>query len=85
MEKCYNSDLIVGGKKVHIQTEDWGAHNPYIVTTVFSGGSVLKSHKTSYSEVAPLGVPTDVQAIRLATKTQHYKILDGLVSGQLSL
>lgn len=87
MEKGFNSDVVFKGMNFHVQTEDWGQQNPYIVSRVYQSGAVIKSIKTSYSEV--LGptrfVRPDVnsQAIRLAIRDQHEKILDLLLSGQL--
>ena len=83
MEKGFNSDVQFLGIKYHVQTEDWGAANPYLVSRVFRDGAVLKSVKTSYAEVLPKGPASGVQAIRLAMRVQHQQILDLLVSGQL--
>ncbi len=66
-----------------MQTEDWGLHNPYLVSRVFHNGAVLKSIKTSYEEVLPEGSSTEARTIRLAMKIQHQQILDLLLSGQL--
>ncbi len=83
MEKGFNSDVQFLGVRYHVQTEDWGMSNPYLVSRVFKDGAVLKSVKTSYSEVLPKGHNSGVQAIRLAMRVQHQQILDLLVSGHL--
>ena len=91
MEKGFNSDIIYRGLSFHVQSEDWGAENPYIVSRVYQEGAVIKSVKTPYSElVTALGFShvgfrrrPDPQAIRAALREQHEKILDLLVSGQL--
>jgi hypothetical protein len=49
MVKGLNSDLIIRGKKFHIQTEDWGRENPFLVTKVFCDGAVLRTIKTPYT------------------------------------
>lgn len=51
MEKGFNSDLTVGSEMYHVQTEDWGFDNPYLVTRVFRSGAVIESVKTPYSDV----------------------------------
>ena len=51
MEKGFNSDLTVSGVIYHIQTEDWGFENPYLVTRVYRSGAVIESVKTPYSDV----------------------------------
>lgn len=83
MEKGFNSDIQVSEKQYHVQTEDWGRDNPYLVSRVFSNGAVVRSIKTSYAEILPGGAQAASQDIRLAMKIQHNKILDLLLSGQL--
>lgn len=83
MEKGFNSDVSWMGTRYHVQTEDWGANNPYLVSRVFHNGAVVKSIKTAYSEVLPNGPRTESNAIRLAMKIQHQQILDLLLSGKL--
>jgi hypothetical protein len=83
LEKGFNSDIAWLGTEYHVQTEDWGNSNPYLVSRVFHNGAVVKSIKTSYSEILPEGIPTESKTIRLAMKIQHQEILDLLVSGKL--
>lgn len=85
MLKGFNSDLNIGSSHVHVQTEDWGEQNPYIITRVFKNGAVVSSIKTPYETVLPFGPISDEQAIRLAMREQHQKILDHLLSGQIPL
>ena len=83
MEKGFNSDVAWLGSRYHVQTEDWGESNPFLVSRVFQNGAVLKSIKTSYAEVLVDGPVTTATAIRLAMKIQHQQILDLLLSGKL--
>lgn len=83
MEKGFNSDVSFLGTQYHVQTEDWGNQNPFLVSRVFCNGAVVKSIKTSYEEVLPNGPAMEAKAIRLAMKIQHQQILDLLLSGQL--
>lgn len=83
MEKGFNSDVSWLGTQYHVQTEDWGANNPYLVSRVFHNGAVVKSIKTAYHEVLPPQKPVETRAIRLAMKIQHQQILDLLLSGKL--
>ncbi len=83
MEKGFNSDISYLGCQYHVQTEDWGSANPFLVSRVFRNGAVVKSIKTAYSEVLPHGPSTQSKAIRLAMKIQHQQILDLLLSGKL--
>ena len=83
MEKGFNSDVAWLGGQYHVQTEDWGETNPYLVSRVFQNGAVIKSVKTAYADI--LDHPAKIQptAIRLAMKIQHKQILDLLLSGKL--
>lgn len=83
VEKGFNSDIVFSGRSYHIQTEDWGMENPYLVSRVFCDGAVVKSFKTPYGVVLPKGPTADRAAIRYALRCQHEQILDLLVSGQL--
>lgn len=91
MEKGFNSDVMYRGLNFHVQTEDWGHDNPYLVSRVYQNGAVIKSIKTPYSEVLRPSTGLlnrhrhgfDPQAIREALRNQHEKILDQLLSGQL--
>ena len=82
MEAGLNSDLKLDGEAYHIQTEDWGWENPFIVTKIFSRGAVVKSFKIPYQEVMQSPFPSE-QSIRMALQNQHKEILDRLISGQL--
>lgn len=56
MHKGHNSDITVRGQRYHIQTEDWGKQNPFVVSRVFCNGAVLKTIKTPYGSIAPAGL-----------------------------
>lgn len=83
IERGFNSDVAYHGGSFHVQTEDWGLQNPFLVSRVYCNGAVVKSIKTSYVDVLPKGLKSDSSSIRLALKMQHQKILDLLLSGQL--
>lgn len=84
MVKGLNSDIVYKGSIYHIQTEDWGYENPYLVTQVFRSGAVIKVFKIPYTKVLPRGAQSEPKAIRTALEVQHHSILDLLVSGQLT-
>ncbi len=79
----FNSDVDYNGSNFHIQTEDWGVTNPFIVSRVYKNGAVMRSFKTAYSEISINPLLADDRAIVSAVKYQHQKILDLLLSGQL--
>lgn len=81
MQKGFNSDITVRGQKYHIQTEDWGVQNPYLVSRIFCNGAVLKTIKTPYDTVLRLGSSQSAEAIKLALRRQHSTIIDTLMAG----
>ncbi len=85
MEKGFNSSITVEGISYHVQTEDWGEQNPFLVTRIFRNGTVVKSYKSSRDDALQKGPVSEGQALRLAMKDQHLQILDLLHSGQLDL
>lgn len=81
MEKGFNSDLLIAGLSYHVQTEDWGWENPFVVTRIYHNGAVIQTIKTSYSVLIRQGPVSSQQAIQLGMKEQHHRILDQLVAG----
>ena len=83
MEKGFNSDVSVRGKKFHVQTEDWGPSNPFLVSRVFLNGAVVHTVKTSYEEALRAGPVNDADAIRQALRRQHGRVMDSLAQGTI--
>lgn len=84
MLKGFNSDLMIRGKNYHVQTEDWGNANPFLVSRVFANGAVLKTFKVSYQDALAGGPVQDAQALSLALRKQHQQIIDRLHTGEIS-
>jgi len=84
LEKGFNSDVTSDGVTYHIQTEDWGQENPFLVSRVFRNGAVMKTIKTSYDDAMQSGPRSQAESIRLAMREQHHQILDLIYSGQFS-
>ena len=83
IEKGFNTDISLSGISYHIQTEDWGHKNPYLVSRIFRNGAVVKSIKTSYTDVLPQGIQSSRESVKWAMETQHHRILDLLAEGQM--
>lgn len=83
MQLGHNTDIRIQGIGYHIQTEDWGSDNPYIVTRVYKNGAVIRSIKRCYEKALALSPKSLHEAIGFALQDQHEKILDLLQSGQL--
>lgn len=85
MLKGYNSDIRIRGESIHVQTEDWGSANPFLVSQIFKAGAIVKVVKIPYTKVLPAGVDSGADEVKVALEAQHNSILDLLLSGQLSL
>ena len=75
MQKCLNSDVVVGYERYHIQTEDWGFEQKCLVSHIFKSGVLIKKIKTSYSEVLPAKAMRHESFVQLAMQWQHEAIL----------
>ena len=85
MEIGLNSDISVSGIQYHLQSEDWGAENQYLVSRIYRDGQVIRTFRRSYKEVLAEGPVSTSEALRLALKDQHLRILDLLISGKMDL
>lgn len=83
MQKGYNSDIQVRGQSYHVQTEDWGEQNPFLVSRIFKNGAVLKTIKVSRQDALLFGSTSPTDAIQIALKKQHNNVLDQLMSGDI--
>lgn len=77
MVKGLNSDLIIRGRKFHIQTEDWGKDNPFLVTKVFCDGAVMRTIKTPYSALTKSNLISR-ETLQMAISEQHHKVVNML-------
>lgn len=84
MLKGYNTDLNVRGQSYHVQTEDWGTQNPFLVTRIFKNGAVLKTVKVSHQDALYSGPALASDGLERALRVQHQRILDQLMSGSFS-
>lgn len=83
MQKGFNSDVTVRGQKFHIQTEDWGLRNPFLVSRIFCNGAVIKTIKTPYDIVLQAAAIREEEAIKTALRRQHHDIIDVLMAGKM--
>ncbi len=83
MQKGFNSDINVRGKNYHVQTEDWGEQNPYLVSRVFLNGAVLQTIKVSYGEALKGMTGATAAQIQTAMRSQHHRVMDDLFAGKI--
>lgn len=77
-----NTDIEHNGKIFHVQTEDWGIDNPFLVTRVFSGGKVLGSIKTNYSSWLTLETETRLKKLKKVLTQQHHESITKIKQGR---
>ncbi len=76
-----NTNIIYAGDEYHVQTEDLGRQNPYVLTLVFRAGAVVAREKVNYQEIQHDAAP-EVQIKRLMDQ-QHQRIIRIIQTGQL--
>jgi hypothetical protein len=81
MVKGFNSDFYISGQHYHLQSEDWGAQNPFLVTRLYCQGAVVRTLKRSYEEVFGTNrIASDV--VKIALKHQHEELAKELIMGR---
>lgn len=76
----YNTNVPYKGKVYHVQTEDSGLANPYIITLLYFQGAILNSVKTGYAHI--LGTPHFQEQLRDLMKHQHREMIRALIKGK---
>ena len=80
----HNSNVTIAGDTYHVQTEERGAAQALIDTTVYLRGRVLHRRTNSFSDLLPLNSDRE-QALKLRVDTQHRSVVDEIRSGKLRL
>lgn len=80
----HNSNVTVAGDTYHVQTEERGAAQALIDTTVYLRGRVLHRRTNSFSDLLPLNSDRE-QALKLRVDTQHRSVVDEIRTGKLRL
>jgi len=75
----FNTNIKVGNKVFHVQTEDGGRRNPRIETLVFVDGAIMASKSRSYAD----GEGLQVEEIRSLMVDQHKKMIQQVKEGAL--
>ncbi|MFN3476164.1 MAG: hypothetical protein ACK4Z6_01230 [Candidatus Methylomirabilales bacterium] len=76
----FNTAVIHRGKSYHVQTEDLGKENPYLLTLLYQGGAIIYRMKTNYLEV--LGPDPNERQIRKLMEQQHQQVIADLKAGR---
>ena len=80
----HNSNVKAGDTTYHVQTEDRGASNALIDTTVYFRGRVLHRRTNNYFDLLPLN-PDHEQALKVRLDEQHRAVVEEIRTGALHL
>jgi len=80
----HNSNLKLGSNTLHVQTEDRGAANALIDTTVYFQGRVLHRRTNNYHDLLPMDEDNQ-HALKLRVDEQHRTVLEAIRTGELPL
>jgi len=75
-----NTTVTHASVEYHVQTEDLGRQNPYVLTLVFRAGAIIAREKVNYREVLGDGAP-EVEVKRFMDQ-QHQRVIQAIQAGQ---
>jgi DNA-binding response OmpR family regulator len=79
----FNTDVVVGDRTLHIQTEDKGPGSSVIETLVYHEGRILAARRLSYADLAE-GGPADEAAVAERLQRQHWALVRVAQRGRLA-
>jgi hypothetical protein len=82
MSSGFNTDVRVGEKIFHVQTEDRGPSHPVIDTAVYQNGRVVHRRSSNYLEFAA-SADSSIEGVRQRVEEQHRAVIQELRSGAL--
>src|SRR5258707_13930425 len=80
----HNSNVKAGDTTYHVQTEDRGASNAFIDTTVYFRVRVLHRRTNNYFDLLPLN-PNHEQVLKVRLDEQHRALVEEIRRGALHL
>ncbi|HTU34181.1 MAG TPA: hypothetical protein VMF66_10305 [Candidatus Acidoferrum sp.] len=83
MSSGFNTDVRVGKRVYHVQTEDRGPNRPVIDTMVYQNGRVVHRRNCSYKHFAE-SVEFTPEGLRERVEEQHRCVIEDLRSGALN-
>jgi hypothetical protein len=83
MSSGFNTDVRVGERVYHVQTEDRGPSHPVIDTAVYQNGRVLHRRSSNYSDFAATA-EFNPDALRRRVEEQHRAVMEELRAGTLA-
>jgi hypothetical protein len=83
MSSGFNTDVRVGDRVFHVQTEDRGPNRPVIDTTVYQNGRVVHRRNSNYKHFAE-SAEFNPEDLRGRVEEQHRCVIEDLRSGAVS-
>jgi hypothetical protein len=80
----HNTNVTLGSRMFHVQTEDRGEPHALIDSTVFYHGRVLHRRTNNYFDLLPMGAGRE-EALRMRVEEQHRTVIEEMRSGKLHL
>ena len=77
----FNTDVEYQGVVYHVQTEDKGLQTPFILSLVYTGGAILASKRSPYTDLVAEGFDEGVLAQRFSR--QHKLICAAVHAGRI--
>lgn len=75
-----NTDVQYRNKTYHVQTEDLGAENPYLLTLLYHAGTILHRVKTGYADL--LARRDSSKEVAALMRRQHEKVIQTVRTGR---
>lgn len=82
MSSGFNTDVRVGDRVFHVQTEDRGPSHPVIDTAIYLQGRVVHRHSRGYDH-RTLSVELNDDALHKRVEEQHRALIEDLRAGKL--
>jgi hypothetical protein len=77
----FNTDIEHDGTIYHVQTEDKGLENPFILSLVYVGGAILASKRAPYTDLVATGFDQSILGERV--QRQHKLICAAISAGRI--
>ena len=77
----FNTDVQYEGRVFHVQTEDKGLDNPVVESLVYTGGEIITSRRTAYTDLARSPEYSESEVAR-RMESQHQAIIREILSGR---
>lgn len=82
MSSGFNTDVTLGERVLHVQTEDRGPQHPRIDTVVYRNGHILHRQSSDYAEFAE-AADFSAEALKQRVEGQHREVIEALRAGAL--